>query len=193
MHQNVKNKLVTFVFSICVVLFSTSVVAQTPDDLTPSQEMVCDSLLDGVSDNLWGLCNAFCEAKDCDGLLKLDKSCSQLLNNFEKRSGGKISMPCLDENFCVDVFGKKHIYPVDACEKVFNEKDCTFSFQPAKACENITGNNTSACTWNVKEMRCVAGISVDKRFCCEDVKEKNPDPIEIREANPAYFVNPPIE
>ena len=97
-----------------VILFAGGIAtAQTNDTQTPAEEWVCDSLLNGVNDSLWGLCNAFCEAKDCDLLLKLDKSCSQILNNFEKRSGGKISMPCMADNFCVTPMLYKYFNPVD--------------------------------------------------------------------------------
>src|SRR5262249_14691769 len=36
--------------------------AKTPDDMPPSQEQVCS----GLQGAAFGLCNAYCEAQDCD-------------------------------------------------------------------------------------------------------------------------------
>lgn len=38
------------------------VIAQTPDGTTPAEETICD----GLEGAAFGLCNAYCEAKDCD-------------------------------------------------------------------------------------------------------------------------------
>lgn len=37
---------------------------QTPDNLTPSMEDICDQ--DTITGASWGLCNAYCEAMDCE-------------------------------------------------------------------------------------------------------------------------------
>jgi len=44
--------------------FAVTSDAQTPDETTPAEETVCD-LYEGAA---FGLCNAYCEAMDCDGL-----------------------------------------------------------------------------------------------------------------------------
>jgi len=41
-----------------------AVRAQTPDKDTPAEETVCDDA--GLTGAAWGLCNAYCEAMDCD-------------------------------------------------------------------------------------------------------------------------------
>ncbi len=41
---------------------SFSVFAKTPDGQTPSEEQICS----GYEGRLFGLCNAYCEAMDCD-------------------------------------------------------------------------------------------------------------------------------
>ncbi len=48
-----------------VLLVGTAASAQTADGVTPAEEMFCDDSFDG---RLRGLCNAFCEAMDCDSL-----------------------------------------------------------------------------------------------------------------------------
>jgi len=51
------------VVTLCIfAMFAGSALAQTADGQTPAEENVCD-VLDGAA---WGLCNAYCEAMDCD-------------------------------------------------------------------------------------------------------------------------------
>ncbi len=61
--------------------------AKTPDGMPPSQETVCDGLVGAA----FGLCNAYCEAQDCD--VHPRPSCDQLRENFLKLTGSSI-FPC---------------------------------------------------------------------------------------------------
>ncbi len=70
-----------------VVSFGSSVLAKTPDGQTPAQESVCSSLTGAA----FGLCNAYCEAQDCD--VHPRPSCQQLRRNFAKVTGSPI-FPC---------------------------------------------------------------------------------------------------
>lgn len=66
--------------------------AQTPDNETPAVEDVCDGLYEAE----YGLCNAYCEALDCDsdaGYEQHSKACDKVLANFLKKSGG-VDPPC---------------------------------------------------------------------------------------------------
>jgi len=73
------------------------------DGLPPSEEDVCDVLQDdGITGGLFGLCNAFCEAKDCDDYPEGEapRSCDRILANYnKKRDDSEDSldpeMPCL--------------------------------------------------------------------------------------------------
>jgi hypothetical protein len=67
--------------------------ARTPDGQTPAEESVCD----GQSGAAFGLCNAYCEAQDCD--VHERPSCEQLRRNFEKKTGQTL-FPC--DPFCGD-------------------------------------------------------------------------------------------
>lgn len=67
--------------------------AKTPDGMTPSQEQVCS----GLHGAAFGLCNAYCEAQDCD--VHPRPSCAQLRKNFEQVTGSPI-FPC--DAFCGD-------------------------------------------------------------------------------------------
>lgn len=87
-----------FFLSALLGLFSAPLFA---DGLPPSEENVCDELqLPGVTPGLFGLCNAYCEAKDCDGYPEGEapRSCNRLLVNYENRAGESDPvMPCLQE------------------------------------------------------------------------------------------------
>jgi hypothetical protein len=80
-----------FACAVFVFGFDTAVLANsgdgTPDDKPPAEESVCD----GLSGAAFGLCNAFCEAQDCDQHPK--KSCDQLRSNFQKLTG-LAQFPC---------------------------------------------------------------------------------------------------
>jgi hypothetical protein len=81
------------VFSIVFgVLVFTSFPAQagTPDGQTPAQETVCD----GLSKSLFGLCNAYCEAMDCDSPTPhaSEKACANIASKFVERAGS--GLPC---------------------------------------------------------------------------------------------------
>ena len=89
-----KSIIQLFVVLFAFSLFSSTVSADSP---TPSQDMVCD-ILHGGTPGLFGLCNAFCEAKNCDeeDQLNLPRSCDRLLNNYNNRmESGDPEMPCL--------------------------------------------------------------------------------------------------
>ena len=89
-----KTLLTALPASIAVGLLAVAlpVLAQTPDGETPAVEDVCDDL-DGA---LFGLCNAYCEAMDCDSDMPQasQKACDATLTNFMKKSGGE-APPCV--------------------------------------------------------------------------------------------------
>jgi hypothetical protein len=87
-----------FVFSLGLLALAVPALANgTPDGQPPSEETVCSSL-DGV---LFGLCNAYCEAMDCDSPQPQASptACARVLGNFMKHSGGQpppcaVTCPC---------------------------------------------------------------------------------------------------
>jgi len=80
-----------FAFGVGYVGLTMNSIAKTPDGKTPAEETVCDE----VSKSLFGLCNAYCEAMDCDSDSPhaSDKACEKALTNYEKKSGGD-APPC---------------------------------------------------------------------------------------------------
>jgi hypothetical protein len=87
-----------FVFSLGLLALAVPSLAKgTPDGKPPSEETVCDSL----GGALFGLCNAYCEAMDCDSPNHhaSDTACARVLQNYMKHSGGQpppcaVTCPC---------------------------------------------------------------------------------------------------
>lgn len=64
-------------------------IASTPDGQTPAVEHVCD----GYQGAAFGLCNAYCEAMDCDDDPNADQeACDKVEDKFQARTGKDI--PC---------------------------------------------------------------------------------------------------
>ena len=86
--------LLAFAVSVGLMGLTMTSVAKTPDEKTPAEETVCDE----VSKSLFGQCNAYCEAMDCDSDSPnaSDKACEQSLANYLKKSGGE-APPCEDD------------------------------------------------------------------------------------------------
>ena len=80
---------VTLTALFCLAFLVPSTMAKTPDGLTPAEEIVCD----GLEGAAFGLCNAYCEAQDCDILDPERASCERLRTNFERATGSRI-FPC---------------------------------------------------------------------------------------------------
>ena len=92
-----------------------SALAQTSDGETPANEGICDPLTDdGVTQGLYGLCIAFCEAQDhadiltaitdgdYDALLDAAPSGKILANYNAKKTDNDPAMPCvtIDNDSC---------------------------------------------------------------------------------------------
>jgi len=75
-----------------ITLLPSIVVAQTPDGQPPRRENICDSVT-GAS---FGLCNAFCEAMDCDSPTPQASAtaCEKVRSNWEKQQGVGTRFPC---------------------------------------------------------------------------------------------------
>lgn len=98
-----------------IALAAPAAFAQTPDGETPAVETICDPLLHNASPGLFGLCVAYCEAKDCnsnpvavaqcqaenpgDPWGVHSCGCGRLLDNYNrKRQAGDPEMPCIQES-----------------------------------------------------------------------------------------------
>ncbi|HWN45442.1 MAG TPA: hypothetical protein VNW71_24665 [Thermoanaerobaculia bacterium] len=90
--------------------------AKTPDGQTPSEETICDGQIGAA----YGLCNAYCEAMDCESPAPHASltACTRVLNNFMKHTGEMppcaATCPCPEELplFAAFVDGTQ---PIDEC------------------------------------------------------------------------------
>ena len=75
-----------FTLSLALLVSWTGAAsAKTPDGLPPSVETVCDNETGAA----FGLCNAYCEAMDCDSGAPQasQKACDKVRDNFVKQTG----------------------------------------------------------------------------------------------------------
>lgn len=80
---------------LSLMIFVVPSVAATPDGFTPSQETVCEDA--GLTGALWGLCNAYCQAMDCDSdspKASLE-ACRKTAQKYAEKSSGAV-LPCED-------------------------------------------------------------------------------------------------
>jgi hypothetical protein len=110
-----KKLLVVAVFLL--IACTGSVWAQTPDGETPAEETDCD----GLPGPLFGLCNAYCEAMDCDtGPNASTRACERVLANYHRHSGGE-DPPCIQSGSCCEPHGSP------GCDDAFCEEQvCGF-------------------------------------------------------------------
>jgi hypothetical protein len=90
-------KTSVWIIVFCILAFGAgSASAKTPDGKPPSRETVCDNEKGAA----FGLCNAYCEAMDCDDprVRASNKACQAVKRNFEKKTGRplpcEVSCPC---------------------------------------------------------------------------------------------------
>ena len=81
----------TLAFALLLVCTGAgAALAQTPDDLPPALETVCDAETGAA----YGFCNAYCEAMDCDSDAPnaSANACSQVRGKFQNITGRDV--PC---------------------------------------------------------------------------------------------------
>jgi hypothetical protein len=133
-----------------IVMFAAgSAFAKTPDGMPPSQETVCS----GLTGAAFGLCNAYCEAQDCD--VHPRPSCPVLRRNFQRITGSPV-FPCdrrcgngmLDPGEQCDPAGVPCVtglpcLPDCTCEEVLVCCECVGTGTTAPVCQD--GVPLSAC------------------------------------------------
>jgi len=83
----------------CILsLVSTLTTAQTPDGATPATEDICTTW--GYTGKLNGLCNAYCEAMDCDAAnpQASQNACDRMLNKIHGELGDEPFPTCQDSD-----------------------------------------------------------------------------------------------
>lgn len=74
-----------FYLAAALLVLSVPAMASTPDGQTPSRETICDSQHGAA----FGLCNAYCEAMDCESPAPQasPRACQRVLDNFLRHTG----------------------------------------------------------------------------------------------------------
>jgi hypothetical protein len=87
--MNLKKSILILILGFLTICTGT-VQASTPDGQTPAEETVCDN----ESGAAFGLCNAYCEAMDCDSPAPQASAtaCSRVRANFLRFTGRPL--PC---------------------------------------------------------------------------------------------------
>jgi hypothetical protein len=82
-------KVLTLMFALLLICTGAA-LAQTPDGETPAEETVCDS----ENGAAFGLCNAYCEAMDCDSddPQASETACTKVRSKFMNIAGH--DLPC---------------------------------------------------------------------------------------------------
>lgn len=130
MNTNILSRFACVLTVAGFVLAAPPGYANTPDGETPADETVCE----GVAKGLQGLCNAYCEAMDCDSDFPSasGKACQQVYKNYVRRSEGN-DPPCTCEGRCQAVYDRQ----IEICE---DDRDNALS-----QCENSYGSCLSYC------------------------------------------------
>ena len=125
--MNIIRALLVMLVMGLIMSFGAVSIAQTPDGITPSEEMGCDGLLRAA----FGLCNAYCEALDCNsnvGYEQHPNACDNVLGNYQDITGYP-GPPCS----CYSV-----------CQRESNM--CYADCGTDTACQNICCNNHKTCS-----------------------------------------------
>lgn len=130
-------------------------LAQTADGSTPAVETVCDSQVGAA----FGLCNAYCEAMDCDSLnpQASETACANVFGRFENITGNP--PPC--ENICPCQFRERldadfetdrvwQCFETDTGVSVSTSIQHSFSPPPADgASVNFATGGTGVCNFSI--------------------------------------------
>ncbi|MCP3963312.1 MAG: hypothetical protein GY719_36200 [bacterium] len=87
---------------LLALTLAAGAAAETPDGDPPSEETVCDPFIG--DENAFGLCNAYCEAMDCDSpdVKASQRACERKFQKFKDLTGSPppcagVNCPCLSD------------------------------------------------------------------------------------------------
>ena len=132
-----------------VVALGSTAFAQTQDEETPAEELICE----GLEGAAFGLCNEYCEAQDCNPF-DPTKSCSQLLRNYQKNTG--------------------YLVPSNACAQVCFIEGLQCAESRKEDCDSLpSGPQKIQCRARVS--KCKADCAIDGLVCARDCLEQTKD------------------
>jgi hypothetical protein len=110
-----------------LLLCTGAALAQTPDGETPAEETVCDSETGAA----FGLCNAYCEAMDCDSdsPQASETACTKVKNKFTNLTGHEL--PCEAAPSCLTP------PPGTICPCAVNSSEFAAAVSQPLQCENL--------------------------------------------------------
>ena len=117
-----------------LLVFTGTAMAGTADGLTPAEETVCDDA--GLSGAPWGLCNAYCEAMDCDSDTPKAslEACSKTAMKYEEKTSGSV-LPC-EEIPVSDQDGDGIPDETDNCPLIVNDQSDSDLDGVGDVCDN---------------------------------------------------------
>ncbi len=85
--------LSVFLLAVCMMIAGPALAGRS-HRAAPPHDSACSSA--GLKGPAWGLCNAYCEAMDCDGASPRasSRACERVLRNFRNKAQGE-APPCL--------------------------------------------------------------------------------------------------
>lgn len=138
--MNWKHQGVRWALSVCLMTgLALAIVptsdAQTADGVTPAEEDICTTW--GMTGKVNGLCNAYCEAMDCDSAepQASEQACSRVLGKIEGALG-ETPFPT-----CVDVDNDGVPNGLDNCPDSHNpgQEDANTGTPEGDVCEPLPG------------------------------------------------------
>lgn len=139
-----------FLSLLFVALIAAGAAAwgKTPDGQPPSVETVCD----GETGAAFGLCNAYCEAMDCDSPNHhaSDNGCEQVRRNFERKTGRPL--PCEFRCPCpelIPLFGEL-VSGAAQVEMCIADRDFIFVTTPAGPFVVVSSAEPAFCSANLE-------------------------------------------
>ena len=155
-HLNGKSFVLSLpIFMAFIGMVTVAALAKTPDGITPAEEEVCE----GLSGRAYGLCNAYCEAKDCDSPdhRASDRTCEINLEHYQDETGYP-GPPCDCRGVCAD-------------EKSECLAECTPDDCPCiNACSNRESRCQASCCGqdcNISTQRCIDECKKGDQECIE--------------------------
>ena len=134
MRMQPMRRLILILAAVMLGLSTSAALAKTSDGETPAVETWCDQF-EGAA---FGICNAYCEAQDCDAQDPQSVSCDQLAGNFLKKTDKKIACSFSCEEDCENQLTKD-------LAKCGDDKFCTSkALEKFKICVSDCGG--SACS-----------------------------------------------
>lgn len=128
------------VLFVNLTIFGLPGIAETSDGVTPAEETVCEEAVLGGA--LKGLCNAYCEAMDCDADPSANiNACESVHGKFLKKSGG-IELPCVVSPV-PDTDGDSVPDDVDNCAYTPNDQADGDGDGVGDACDNCSQNGNT--------------------------------------------------